>query len=1308
MLLKQLLRSSGRWAKAMQGSIKPIRVGSGSLGRYLEECEDKDKDFAGYLEGRGGGVRYSVMEDGREAEGRGIDGDGLDAMLHGRDPFTGERLRTVRDGQIGCFDIPLNDCKALEVLGVRFADVRAAHRTAQRRGMEAVESYLSTHLLARRRNGGTTRFMKADRLLFAAAEHWTSRDGDPHMHTHLELANVCLADGKWVAVDSRQLYHMYENIRSVYETTVYGDPQLRAVLASHGANVSLRGGIPQLAEGADDVFSKRRDEINRRLAELVDQWRENNAGGVRPVRDPDGTVVGYAGYADTTEPDRRTMVKLRQQAWADTRKAKGENNTRVDYQAWLRELEDAGYDVDRLLDGHVEPTRLACDVDEADVELCALNAVHALSETRSAWSRNDLEVAAYDRIRDMDATGTRAEIEALADRIMRHAEKLCTGLSDDPRAALPFVKGLTSRTVIECEADLKGRLAVRGVERSGNLDLGGLADAYSLDRGQRDAVETICKGDPLAVVEGAAGAGKTHMLKAVKRFCDVAGRRLVITTPSRKAAEVAASEVGTDACTVMKLLEAYGYRHDDRSGEWSRVPVGVRDFRGNTYHGVPDEYRLDADTYLVVDEAGMLDQEQARRLLAVADETGANVTLVGDTAQKGAVARGGVLALAKRYTANVADMTDVHRFADPDYAKFTLRLRGHSETTAHALALETLERGMVSTRGSDEATVDAIADEWTRLGGMVVSTATNRQADMVNAAVQARRVKAGQVGMEGLPDMVDGERVHVGDRVMCRFNDNGMRVFNRETYTLEAIGPHGVRLRAKDGSARMVTAGYVREHMQLGYASTTYGAQGVTCGHAVYYAAPGGDGGDMYVALTRGRLSNRVFMTAAGRDEALETLEGIIGRSHGDNGLDEARRALRERIDGISFDQVDEDTMRIDRETMEQDEATPSDRDLLVAAARVLLGTEPDGSREPSVDRDRLERLEATMRGHARRIRTAEARWNEYGQAMRGADEGMAELRTARATHAGLERDRAEALRELDERPETLERYRNALTRMPAYRTAMAGMRADADRIGRAMDRADGMRRELRGLESLPLPLRALGSARRRDLEDDLDAARHGLRALRAAWTSRWNADVDAIGDPAAMERVAARIAETDLDPRSEAGTLKTRLAGIDEAGRRASELDGRLRESAEDVERLETRHRTAVADAGRLLEKVPGWYRRLDQTGRRAAADEREAIGRALGVHDDAERMERLDGLYRSETGREFEPKPAPARKATEPTPMEPARPRTATKPEPRAARPVPMPTPAADPWGGSMLPMPDPAIDPSAPTPGIGGLGI
>lgn len=887
----------------MQGAIKPIRVGGGSLGRYLEACESPEGDFGGYLEGRNGGARFSRLSGGRTVEERDVDAGGLDAMLRGDDPFSGGKLRDVRDGQIGCYDIPLNDCKGVEVLGVRYGDVRDAHRVAQRRGMEAVKSYLSTHLLARRQDHGKIRFVRSDQLMFAAAEHWTSRDGDPHMHTHLELVNTCLAGGKWVAVDSRQLYHMYESIRSVYETTVYGDPELRAALVSHGATISLRGDVPQLVEGAADVFSKRRDEINRRLAELAEQWRTNHADGMVEVRDADGNVVGHTGYQDTTEPDRKTMVKLRQQAWADTRKAKGENNTRVDYEAWLKELEAAGYNPDHLLNGSpVKPAPLARDVAAMDVELCALNAVNELGTMRSAWSRNDLEVAVYDQIRGLDVTGTRAEIETLADRIMEHAVGLCTSLDDDPRATLPFMKSLTSNAVVECETDLKGRLAARGIERSENLDLEGIEEAFTLDPGQREAVETICKGDPLTVVEGAAGAGKTHMLKAVKSFCDAAGRRLMLTTPYRKAAEVADEEVGADACTVMKLLEAYGYRHDDRSGEWSRVRPGGTDFRGNTYQGVDDRYRMDGNTYLVVDESGMMDQEQARRLLAIADETGASVTLVGDTAQKGAVGRGGVLAMAKRYTANVVDMTDVHRFADPDYAAFSLRLRAHSEAAAPALAREALDRGMVSMAGSDEATVDAIADEWMRVSGTIISTGTNRQANAVNAAIQERRHRAGRLGGVRLPDMVAGEGVRVGDVVMCRANDNRTRVFNREVYTVTAIHGGSVRLRARDGSLRTVSAGYVRDHVQLGYASTTYGAQGITCNHAVYWAAPGGDGSDMYVALTRGKLSNKVFMTAADHGEALETLEGIIGRGRGDNGLDDARKELREKFEEIGTD----------------------------------------------------------------------------------------------------------------------------------------------------------------------------------------------------------------------------------------------------------------------------------------------------------------------------------------------------------------------------------------------------------------------
>src|SRR5699024_12680848 len=53
-------------------------------------------------------------------------------------------------------------------------------------------------------------------------------------------------------------------------------------------------------------------------------------------------------------------------------------------------------------------------------------------------------------------------------------------------------------------------------------------------------------------------------------------------------------------------------------------------------------------TQLVVDEAGMLDQEAARALLELADRYEADVAMIGDRAQLSAVGRGGVLDAAAR------------------------------------------------------------------------------------------------------------------------------------------------------------------------------------------------------------------------------------------------------------------------------------------------------------------------------------------------------------------------------------------------------------------------------------------------------------------------------------------------------------------------------------------------------------------------------------------------------------------------------------------------------------------------------------
>ena len=898
--------------EAMRGSITKVTGGGAALENYLDTLGESEEAFERYLGGRFfSGIRFERFSDGGKTEDHRLQKGGLTMLLEGKDPITGKTLkkfRALKSGrkpQVRAYEIPINDSKELNTAAVAFDDVREAYAVAQRIGADAVKEYLADRVTVRLRDGkGGRVWVRPNEIMFASVTHFTSRDGDPQLHQHLELINRARVGDRWYAIDSVKLFGMYENIRSVYETAVYGDRRLAETLRAHGMSLDMDGRIPELG-GAADVFGKRRKAIQERYGELVDQWKVEHPAGRQTIYEAGGRTVMDMVARGEEVPDK-VLLKLKIQAWQETRRAKDKHNTRVDYQAWKEELKAADYDLGTMLAGRIgTPRAAAADVYDAEVgELCALNAVSELSGMRSAWSMQDLEVAAYKQIRRVNVTGTPAELGSIARDVTARAARMCETLDDDPRASLPWMRCMTSNAVVECEEELKGRLAARGVESSENLNLEPIAREYTLDPSQRRAMETICKGDPLTVVEGAAGAGKTHMLNAVKRYCGLAGRRLVLAAPTKKAAIVSRNETGADTCTIMKLLEAYGFRHDDATGTWSRVRPGEVDFRGNVYHGVPDEYRMDADTFLAVDEAGMTDQEQALRLLRVADETGASVTLMGDTMQKGSVGRGGVLAMAKRYAANSVDMTDIHRFRDPGYAEFTLRLRDHSEATAGPLAREIVGRGMVETTETDGGTVAAIADEWMHSPGTTISTDTNEQANMVNAAVQQRRAMAGQLSSRSVQGMVAGEVIREGDTVMCRKNDGRVGVANRQLFTVRTIHADGGMTLDGDDGACDVTADYIRESMQLGYASTTYGAQGITSDRAIYWATPGADGADLYVAVTRGKTSNKVFMTATGKDDARETLELIIGRAKGDGGLDKARQELREQLEQIGAEQM--------------------------------------------------------------------------------------------------------------------------------------------------------------------------------------------------------------------------------------------------------------------------------------------------------------------------------------------------------------------------------------------------------------------
>ena len=235
---------------------------------------------------------------------------------------------------------------------------------------------------------------------------------------------------------------------------------------------------------------------------------------------------------------------------------------------------------------------------------------------------------------------------------------------------------------------------------------------------------------------------------------------LVVVTPTLKAAKVAQSELGSRSGSAAWLAFQHGYRWDTH-GAWTRLQPGQADpHTGGVYRGPAPAAVLRPGDLLLVDEAGMLDQDTARALMTVADEHHVRLALMGDRHQLSAVGRGGVLDLAARWVDPEAHLTleTVHRFThetmtpdgqleivepDTDYARVSLALRSGEQPEQTFQAL--LDRGQIRLHASDADRVAALADAAAAdpHGDTVVVADTKEQVRQLNSAIRARHVAAG-------------------------------------------------------------------------------------------------------------------------------------------------------------------------------------------------------------------------------------------------------------------------------------------------------------------------------------------------------------------------------------------------------------------------------------------------------------------------------------------------------------------------------------------------------------------------------------
>ena len=466
---------------------------------------------------------------------------------------------------------------------------------------------------------GVTRPVEAD-LMGATFVHGTSRENDPQLHIHCTIFNVARTreDGKWRAHHQYPVYSWKKAAGALFRANLAWELQqgLGVRMEQYGPNNEFT----RIAGMPDDLkafWSKRRKAIVAMAGEL----------GISAL----GNASRMAGVNKITREGKSH-----------------DNDPEIRHGRWRGEAE-----------GFVEREELIASVTGHEVEI-GREAIRELTDRldelpahlareEAVFRRPDMVEAAANAAAGLmgrEAVGTAIERLRRNPEIERLEPKKPTAESK---------AGMVHTEVYSTRHNLGLEQAVRDMAEAMAADTGHalpeeavkekveilLEQGYPLSQEQSLAIRhATIRGGRVAVIEGAAGSGKTTTLRPITDLHKEHGYEIVPTAVAWRTAVALGDDCDARAYCVDKLLKLAAK---------GQVEIG-------------------RNTLIVVDEAGMLSTRQAHHILQLSERHGAKVVFAGDTRQQQPVEAGPGLRLVRDVAGSIrvdrirrqkADLEDV-------------------------------------------------------------------------------------------------------------------------------------------------------------------------------------------------------------------------------------------------------------------------------------------------------------------------------------------------------------------------------------------------------------------------------------------------------------------------------------------------------------------------------------------------------------------------------------------------------------------------------------------------------------------------
>lgn len=392
-------------------------------------------------------------------------------------------------------DLTLNAPKSISIQALAVGDGRLidAHERAVSVAMRHVET------LAQTRDGEIT-----GKLLIASYQHGTSRELDPHLHTHNVVMNLTRKqDGSWRAINAHAFFEKQKLITAIYRA------ELAREVRSLGYEIRLTGKnhgfeLAHITPEQIRAFSKRAAQIQASLEKRG------------------------------LDRDDLTSKQLERETLATRRPKRNVNRTTLgeQWRAQSEELKISHEPTAQIIQPKSRQVRERTPLGAVDY------AIEHLTERQAAVTENQVVQTALGA-----GMGYVTANEVFAD--LRNRERSGEILRDKGQ--------LTTREMLQTEKQVLD-VALAGRSETPSIatrtEVAARLKATTLNAGQRNAVELITTSrDRVVGVQGRAGTGKTFMLSEVKSVAEANGFKLMGLGPSGRAVQEL-TDAGVDARTI--------------------------------------------------------------------------------------------------------------------------------------------------------------------------------------------------------------------------------------------------------------------------------------------------------------------------------------------------------------------------------------------------------------------------------------------------------------------------------------------------------------------------------------------------------------------------------------------------------------------------------------------------------------------------------------------------------------------------------------------------------------------------------------